>query len=106
MSVKLVTKNDVLKLYVKEHTKPIIMQVSASWCKPCRDILPLFKQLAMSNRSIQFLYVDVDKCDEAEKLLNVSALPTFIAYKNHKRIGKVVGDNSEALLRLVKKLNK
>lgn len=106
MSVKLIRDPDVLRLYVHEHTRPIIMQVSASWCKPCQSILPFFKELALKNKSVTFLYVDVDVCDDAETILRVSNLPTFIGYKKHQRVGKVEGDDREGLYKLVQKLVK
>lgn len=55
---------------------------------------PVFKELAKSNKSIQFVHVDVDSARDtmANELVHISTLPTFQLFKN----GQLVQTFSEA----------
>lgn len=39
----------------------VLVNFSADWCSPCRDVLPVFRSLAEKYTSIMFLIVDVDE---------------------------------------------
>lgn len=45
-------------------------------------IAPVFEQLAGKYPRAVFLKVDVDKCQETAAAQGVSAMPTFIFYRN------------------------
>lgn len=45
-------------------------------------IAPVFEQLAAKYPRAVFLKVDVDKCQETAAAQGVSAMPTFIFYRN------------------------
>jgi len=51
-------------------------------CGPCQRIAPVFEQLARKYPRAIFLKVDVDKCQETAASQGVSAMPTFIFYRN------------------------
>lgn len=51
-------------------------------CGPCQRIAPVFQQLATKYIKAVFLKVDVDKCQETAAAQGVSAMPTFIFYRN------------------------
>ena len=51
-------------------------------CGHCQRIAPVFEQLARKYPRAIFLKVDVDKCQETAASHEVSAMPTFIFYRN------------------------
>lgn len=55
---------------------------SFSRCGPCRTIAPLYDQLPSKYPRAIFLKVDVDKCSDTAAGQGVSAMPTFIFYRN------------------------
>lgn len=63
---------------VEQSNKPVIADVYASWCPPCRNMAPLFD--AASERYSDILFVKID-CDAEPELVNrfeVNRLPTLL----------------------------
>lgn len=51
-------------------------------CGPCQMIAPFFESLPTKFPNAIFLKVDVDKCAETAAAQGVTAMPTFIFYRN------------------------
>jgi thioredoxin len=86
-------------LLVSNHpTSPIIVDFGASWCGPCRSIAPHFAQLATmyGDRAI-FCKVDTDESKSLSQAANVTALPTFVFYRNGTETDRLTGANTTAL---------
>ncbi|XP_067004870.1 thioredoxin-like protein 1 [Anabrus simplex] len=78
-------------------TKLVVVDYTASWCGPCQRIAPVFEQLARKYTRAVFMKVDVDKCQETAAGQGVSAMPTFIFYRNKTKIDTVRGADATAL---------
>ena len=84
-----------------------IVDFSADWCGPCRNIAPLFDELAKMYADIQFVKVNVDELPDVSCAAKVRAMPTFILYKGGKITEeKIEGGNRAELLALVRKHKK
>lgn len=57
-------------------------------CGPCQRMAPIFQQYAAKYVKAVFLKVDVDQCQETAAAQGVSAMPTFIFYRNSVSILK------------------
>ena len=59
--------------------KPMIVDFSATWCGPCRQLKPIFEELAEEFRDrITFLTIDTDENPELAQAYNVTGIPTLI----------------------------
>ncbi|CAF4782494.1 thioredoxin-like protein 1 [Pieris napi] len=76
-------------------TKLVVVDFTATWCPPCQRIAPFFEQLPAKFPRAVFLKVDVDRCAETASTQGVTAMPTFIFYRNRTRVDRLQGaDNS------------
>ncbi|KHN93969.1 Thioredoxin-like protein [Metarhizium album ARSEF 1941] len=76
----------------------VAVDFSAEWCQPCKMIGPIFqKQAAQHGRPgfLAFAKVDVDRAKEVAEKYRVSAMPTFMFFKE----GKQVAVNGQAMIR-------
>ena len=63
---------------------------SASWCPDCRFIEPFMKSFVEKYSSYDFYYVDRDEYMEICQRLMVMGIPSFVAVKDGKEIGRFV----------------
>ncbi|XP_076764760.1 thioredoxin-like [Xylocopa sonorina] len=71
--------------------KLVVVDFTATWCGPCQRIAPVFEQLSLKYPNAVFLKVDVDKCADTAAMQGVSAMPTFIFYRNQTKLGLCQG---------------
>ncbi len=75
-------------------------------CGPCQRIAPVFERLSQeySARGVNFLKVDVDECQTTAANNNVSAMPTFIFFRNRVPVARLQGADPNALASKLKEL--
>uniref|UniRef100_A0A1A9V6U2 PITH domain-containing protein n=1 Tax=Glossina austeni TaxID=7395 RepID=A0A1A9V6U2_GLOAU len=75
----------------------VVVDFSASWCGPCQLIAPHFALLPEIYPNVIFLKVDVDECTDTALIQGLTAIPTFIFFRNNKKIDKIQGVDINAL---------
>lgn len=78
-------------------TRLVVVDFTATWCGPCQRIAPVFQQLAAKYPKAIFLKVDVDQCQETAAAQGVSAMPTFIFYRNRTKVDRIQGADPTSL---------
>jgi thioredoxin len=69
----------------------VLVDFSAEWCAPCKRMHPILEELAAENSGVTILTIDVDKNPDLASALQVSALPTFMFYKDGTKLWDHVG---------------
>jgi thioredoxin 1 len=84
------------KREVLQSSEPVLVDFWASWCGPCRSMNPIVESLAHDYKVCK---VNIDKNQELAAHYNVSAVPTFIIFKDGHIVAHHVGMVPEATLR-------
>ena len=86
---------------VQKSHRPIVIMAFATWCPHCAKMEPLFKQLDNElGKKYMFATFDVDQFPELTQQFNVVSLPTFIFIKDKKEVARVIGEMTQADLKM------
>ena len=78
--------------------KPIIVDVTATWCSTCAAQKPIVQALLKQPRfkNLVLLHVDYDTQKSVLRRLDVRAQSTFVAFKGKAEVGRSTGDTDKA----------
>jgi len=91
-------------LVVASSEKLLVVDFTATWCPPCRMIAPIFEQMAKDFPDVTFIKVDVDEGQDVAAQAGVSCMPTFMFYKDGKKVEQIEGADEAKLKSTVTKL--
>lgn len=70
-------------------SKPIVIDLWATWCGPCKQFAPTFDRLAKEfEGKVIFGKVDVDSNPGITAKMKIRTVPTIIFFKNGNVVGK------------------
>ena len=71
---------------------PIVVDLWAPWCGPCRMVSPLLEQLAgeLAGR-IRLVKVNVDQAPAVQARFGVQGIPTFVLLDGGREVDRLVG---------------
>lgn len=79
---------------------PVILDVYATWCGPCRNMAPIFERVSNEfEEKIVFAKMDYDKSEKLAQKLGVTMLPTFVIYNKGSKTDFITGSLQETKLR-------
>jgi thioredoxin 2 len=79
---------------------PVLVDVWATWCGPCRMVSPALEQLATERAGqLKLVKVDVDKAPAIAQQFAVQAVPTLLVLVGHEVLGRQSGATPVAALR-------
>lgn len=88
---------------VLKSDKPVLVDFFATWCGPCKMLMPTIDEIANEHTEIKVGKVDVDENMEIAKEYKVFSVPTLIAFKDGKVLKQMVGvQTKEQILEVFK----
>jgi thioredoxin 1 len=83
----------------RSHEMPVLLDISADWCAPCRVLAPLLHKLVVAYDGKFFLgIVDADENMKIAGRHKVRGFPTVIAYSHGVEIDRFHSAQSEGFL--------
>jgi thioredoxin 1 len=82
---------------ISKNGRPVIVDFWATWCIPCKMTKPVLEKLAQEyTQKVDFLAINGDESPEVLKNFGVMGIPTVLAIREGKVIGRVTGAQNEA----------
>jgi thioredoxin 1 len=89
--IKTVT-NDTFEATVLKSDKPVLVDLWAAWCAPCRAMEPAIEEVAKEfEGKIDVAKLNVDENPEIAQQLDVMSIPTMMVFKNGQPVNRLVG---------------
>ncbi len=71
---------------------PVLLDVWAAWCMPCRGMAPIVEELATTLLGrLRVAKLDVDQNPATAARLRIEGIPTLILFKEGHEIGRMIG---------------
>lgn len=90
MAAITITKDNFQK-EVMESTQPVLLDLWASWCGPCRRVSPIIEEIAEEMPNVKVGKINVDEQPELAAAFKVMSIPTLIVMKNGKIVNQSMG---------------
>ena len=71
--------------------KPVLLDFWASWCAPCRMVVPIIEEIAGERPDIKVGKINVDEQPELASEFSIMSIPTLVVMKNGKIVQQVSG---------------
>ncbi len=84
--------DDNFQVEVLESELPVLVDLWAVWCGPCRMVAPVVKQLARDyDGQLKVGKLDVDSNPTTPVQYGVQGIPTLLLFKGGEEVGRIVG---------------
>ena len=71
---------------------PVLVDLWAPWCKPCRMVAPTVEKIASDNvNKLKVCKLNVDDNQNIAARYNVQGIPTLLIFKNGQEVDRIVG---------------
>ena len=84
---------------VLQASKPVVIDVYATWCGPCQQMEPIFQELEKEMTGYVFAKLNVDETRDLAIKYGVISVPTFLFIKNGQVKAKQTGYMSKDMLK-------
>jgi thioredoxin 1 len=85
-------KNDNLVDVIKESNKPVLVDMYAEWCGPCKMIGPIIDTLASEyDEKLEIIKVNVDENPVSAAAFGVRSIPTLLVFDKGELVKRQAG---------------
>ena len=78
--------------------KPVLVDVWAEWCGPCKMIAPILEEIAANNEGITIVKLNVDENPALSAQYGITSIPTMNVFKGGEVVKSIIGAKPKAAL--------
>ncbi|WGP12774.1 thioredoxin [Streptomyces sp. SH5] len=83
---------ETFEAQVLESALPVLVQFTADWCGPCRQLAPVLGEIAREEAArIKVVQLDVDRAPQIAVRYGVLATPTLMVFRAGEPVKSLVG---------------
>ncbi|MEU2021142.1 thioredoxin [Streptomyces sp. NPDC016469] len=73
-------------------TRPVLVEFTADWCGPCRQLAPVLGAIAEEERErLRVVQIDVDRNPGISTRYGVLSMPTLMVFRDGEPVKSMVG---------------
>ena len=92
--------SDNFEQEVRGSEKPVLLDLWAQWCAPCKIIAPVVEELAGElKEKVKVAKSNVDENPELATEMSVLNIPTLILFKDGKEAARIIAVNSKEAIK-------
>ncbi|CDR30993.1 Thioredoxin [Acholeplasma oculi] len=69
----------------------VLVDFFATWCGPCKMLMPVLEQISGEQPGTQFVKVDIDEYRKQAIDNGIRAVPTLVLFKDGKEVSRASG---------------
>jgi thioredoxin 1 len=84
---------------VLESTVPVLIDLWAPWCMPCRMISPIVEKLSSENEGkLKVCKLNTDENQNIAACYGIQGIPTLLFFKDGEEVDRIVGVTPKATI--------
>lgn len=76
---------------VTKSDKPVLLDIYADWCGPCKMLAPELEAFASETDSVKVCKLNADESTDLAMIYGVMSIPTLLLFKDGKEIARHIG---------------
>jgi thioredoxin 1 len=78
--------------------QPVLVDFSATWCGPCKQLNPIIDQLAQEYEGkVKVGKVDTDQSQATAARFGITSVPTVLLFKGGEQVERLIGVNAKSV---------
>jgi thioredoxin 1 len=90
--MQLVTSQELEEM--KSNGDKVLVDFYATWCGPCKSLMPLLESIEGEYSSVKFVKMDVDQNRDYIMELGIRSVPTVMVFNGNEMVNSSAGLNN------------